>query len=63
MPKRDPHSLHDPQHAYFCAVPWCPKYVRAAELHQRMGHEPGALPDCSPLLCGHPANPEPSDAP
>lgn len=20
------------------------------------GHAPGALPDCSPLLCGHPAN-------
>ena len=23
-----PHSLHDPQHAYWCAVPWCPQYVR-----------------------------------
>ena len=21
---------HDPVHAYLCAVPWCPKYVRAA---------------------------------
>lgn len=27
------------------------------EHHTRMGHEPGALPDCSPLLCGHSSQP------
>jgi hypothetical protein len=23
-----PIPAHDPKHAYFCAVPWCPQYVR-----------------------------------
>jgi hypothetical protein len=27
------HSLHDPQHAYWCAVPWCPQYVGNHDLN------------------------------